>query len=658
MDQEARRKCSILIVEDEPIVAKDLQQSLREMHYDAFGIASSADDAIQRASERCPDLVLMDIRIKGVLDGIQTAEILRQRFGVSVIYLTAHADEATIERASKTLPYAYLLKPIKSAELRSAIEVALFRQRLDQNVRERERWFSTALRSVSDAVVTVDLGGTITYLNPAAEALIGATAEAAVGKTAEQVLQLMGHTSAPGAGGPLAEALRSHLPTQPDQGKLRNIETGEQHSISDYAAPILQDGKMLGAVMVFRDVGEKQIMQKQLELADRVASLGTMAAGTAHELNNPLAVVVTNAGFLDEELVQLHADLKSSVLHEVTKDRFTRIFAAVRDVQSSASRMARIVRDLRTFARPAENESQHVDLAGCIEWAVRATAHEFQHRAQLSTRLGHAPSVAGDSGRIEQVLVNLLVNAAHAITPGHAERNEVCVTLRMDASGRAVIDISDTGNGIRPEVMQKMFTPFFTTKPAGSGTGLGLSICQGIVKSMGGEISVTSELGSGTTFSVTMPPGPGSATVPPVESAAEFTMARGRVLVIDDETALLRAMHRILEDENHTVTATESAIDALAMIARGDRFDVILSDLMMPSMTGVEFYHALLARDPALAACVVFVSGGAVTSRVDSFLKAVPNLRLDKPFKAAQLRDITQMVLARRHSAGLSPVRS
>ena len=647
MDQETRRTCSILVVEDEPIVAKDLQQTLREMHYDAFAIASSADDAIRCASERCPDLVLMDIRIKGAVDGIQTAEILRERFGVSVVYLTAHADEATIERASRTAPYGYLLKPIKSAELRGAIEVAMFRQKLDKSVRDRERWFSTALRSVSDAVVSVDLAGKITYLNPAAETLIGATAESAIGKTAEQVLQLMHPSPAARDANPLAAALRLKQPTELDHANLRNITTGEQHAINDSAVPILEGGNMLGAVMVFRDVGEKQAMQKQLELADRLASLGTMAAGTAHELNNPLAVVVTNAGFLEEELLHLQAELNASVLQEVTKNRFRRIFEALGDVQASASRMGRIVRDLRTFARPVEHGSQNMDLAHCIEWAVRATAHEFQHRAHLSTRLDPAPAVIGDAGRLEQVLVNLLVNAAHAIAPGHADRNEVCVRLRTDEQGRAVIDVSDSGEGIRPEVMSRMFEPFFTTKTQGSGTGLGLSICQGIVKSMGGEISVASELGSGTTFSVTMPPALVSVPVAPVDPAPTSATARGRILVIDDETALLRAMQRILEDEKHTVTGTDSAIDALQMIERGDHFDLILSDLMMPTMTGVDFYQTLLARNPVLASRVVFVSGGAVTTKVDAFLKAVPNLRLEKPFKAAQLRNVVQVVLAR-----------
>jgi len=612
-------RSSILIVEDEPIVAKDLQQSLREMGYDAYAIASSADDAIRRASERCPDLVLMDIRIKGARDGIQTAEILRRQFGVSVVYLTAHADEATIERAAKTEPYGYLLKPIKSAELRSAIEVAAYKQRFDKNVRERERGFSTALRSVQDAVVIMDLAGKVSFLNPAAEALIGAKADAAIGKTADQVLRLMDRSTLVSDTTPLLF------------GDGADASRGEEQHI--------------GAVMVFRDVGEKQKMQKQLELADRLTSLGTMAAGTAHELNNPLTVVVTNAGFIGEELQQHLAELQTGAAQATTETRLRKIFEALGDLQAAASRMGRIVADLRAFSRPAEEARQTIDLRRCVEWAARATAHDFHHRAQLRTKFEPTPAVIGETARLEQVLVNLLVNAAHAIAPGNVENNEVSVTVNTAADGRAQIEVRDTGAGMAPDVLKRIFEPFFTTKETGAGTGLGLAISHGIVKSLGGEICVASEPGKGTTFTVLLSAAP--AQQPAVSEAAAISapLQRGRILVIDDEISLLRAMQRILEDDNHTAVCTDKAREALAMIASGERFDLILSDLMMPSMTGVEFYEQLLAIDPAIARSVVFVTGGAITAKVDAFLNSIPNSRLEKPFKGAQLREVVQRAL-------------
>jgi PAS domain S-box-containing protein len=646
------RRCSILIVEDEPIVAKDLQQTLREMNYDAFAIAPSAEEAIKRAAERCPDIVLMDIRIKGARDGIETAKIFREQFGVSVIYLTAHADEATIQRAAETAPYGYLLKPIKSAELRSAIEVAVFRQQMEKCAYDRERGFRVALNSVTDAVVTVDLAGKVTYLNAAAESLIGAKAESAVGRSADELLQLTNQATSVGDATPLGAALRLKKPTDTTQAKLRNVSTGDEHSINESAAPIVESGQLFGAVMVFRDIGEKKRMQQQLELADRLSSLGTMAAGTAHELNNPLTVVVTNAGILGEELAQLQADLRSTSVREMTDQSFARMFAALGDTQAAASRMGRIVGDLRGFARPVETGSELIDLRRAIEWAVRATAHELQHRAQLRTKLQVAPEIRGDSARLEQVLVNLLVNAAHAIAPGRADFNEIFIGLRTDDRGRAVIQISDTGEGISPDAIGKVFEPFYTTKKAGAGTGLGLAICHGIVKSLGGDIEVASELGKGTAFTILLPPAPHTALpAPALVPLSPPAALCGKILVIDDEKSLLRAMQRILEDDEHGVTATDSAIDALAMIERGDRFDLIISDLMMPTMTGVDFYEALLARNSDLARSVIFVTGGAVTANVDAFLNSVPNPKMEKPFKAAQLRDVVQRALAARAGA-------
>jgi len=373
-----------------------------------------------------------------------------------------------------------------------------------------------------------------------------------------------------------------------------------------------------------------------------------MAAGAAHELNNPLAIVVTNAGFMAEQLQQHAADLRTDASPRSAEQRLGKISESLRDLEAAASRMARIVSDLRAFSRPAEQNSQTIELARCVEWPIRSTAHEFHHRARLRTEFGQTPPVNVDATRLEQVLVNLLVNAAQAIAPGSADRNEVSVVTRTDERGRAVIEVRDTGQGIAADAVKQIFEPFFTTKPVGMGTGLGLSICQGIVSSMGGEIQVESEPGKGTNFRVLLPPAPAEkieAASPPSVPTATRPL-RGRILAIDDEERLLRAIERILADEHHDVVVTESAREALSMIESGERFDIILCDLMMPTMTGIEFYETVLARNPDLARRVVFVTGGAITAKIDAFLKSVPSLRIDKPFKIADLRATIQRLLA------------
>jgi nitrogen-specific signal transduction histidine kinase/CheY-like chemotaxis protein len=395
--------------------------------------------------------------------------------------------------------------------------------------------------------------------------------------------------------------------------------------------------QLLGAVMVFRDVTEQKKLQEQLELSDRLAALGTMAAGVAHEINNPLAVVLANAGFLAEDLGELG--------HPGEATRLESVSASIVDLRSAANRIERIVSDLRTFSQPAlkTDPTKPTDLRRCIEWAVRTTAHEFRHRATVKTDIVGAPCARADEMRLGQVLINLLINAAHAISPGNADQNQVTVTARVDPSGRAAIEVRDTGEGIPSVVLRRIFEPFFTTKPGGQGTGLGLSICQGIIVAMGGEINVDSEPGKGTVFRIFLPMASPRApsTMAPVE---ETPSVRGRLLVIDDEEMILRALARILEE--HEVHCTASAREALCWIDAGQEFDLILSDLMMPTMTGMEFYETLLARHPQLAPRVVFVTGGAITPRANAFLQSVPNDRLAKPFDKASLRKLIRERLA------------
>src|SRR5881396_3203085 len=392
------RARSVLIVEDERIVAKDLQQTLAGMGYDAFGIASSAEEAVARASERCPDVVLMDIRIKGRRDGIETAEILRQRFRVPVVYLTALADDGTIDRAKKTEPYGYLLKPVKPAELRSAIELSLYKHEMEKRLRERERWFSTTLRSVADAVITVDLAGNVSFMNPVAEQLTGVTLRDALGRPARAIMRLD-----PKQASSLDQALEQGKTTHIQESELEN-GTGVNRIISDSAAPVVDEGQLLGAVMVFRDVTEQKLLQKKLELSDRLASLGTMAAGVAHELNNPLAVVVANAWLVGEEMTRLLSELREGhVPSTETMRRLEEAVEAQSELQASAGRVGRIVSDLKTFIRPAQQTAGEADVARSIAWAIRAMSHELRDRARIVTEATEVPPVAIDEMKLGQV---------------------------------------------------------------------------------------------------------------------------------------------------------------------------------------------------------------------------------------------------------------
>lgn len=632
---------SILVVEDESIVALDLQESLRAMGYDPYAVAASADEAIACVTERCPDLVLMDIRIRGDRDGIETAAMLRERFLVPVLFLTAHADDATVARAKATTPHGYLLKPVRAAELRSAIEVALYRHEVEKRLRERERWFSTTLRSIGDAVITVDLAGKVTFMNQVAERLTGVTLDQALGKPAGDVIRLdhgeSGHDTTP-----LDRALLHRETVELVEAALVGGGT-DTRIIADSAAPVIDKGQLLGAVMVFRDVTEQKQLQQRLELADRLASLGTMAAGVAHEVNNPLAVVMGHASHLAEEATDMlrRLDAKTAT-PEQTRELLAEVLEAQAEVQSAATRIQRIVADLKAFSRPGPEAAGTANIARAIEWARRATVLDVAPRATMEIHQDDIELYASiDELRLGQVMVNLLTNAAHAVPPGNPAGNTITVDVSRREDGYICIAVADSGTGISETVLQRMFEPFFTTKALGVGTGLGLSICHGIVKHAGGDIEVESELGRGSTFRVVLAPANRQRTpLPP----GRPELRRGRLLVVDDELPLLRLMKRVLH--RHEVECVTNAAEALALLNARQRFDVIICDIMMPGMTGIELYETLLERAPTEAARMIFISGGTV-GKTDDFRRAVPNRFVDKPFTADVIEEAVQSVLRR-----------
>jgi CheY-like chemotaxis protein len=272
------------------------------------------------------------------------------------------------------------------------------------------------------------------------------------------------------------------------------------------------------------------------------------------------------------------------------------------------------------------------------------TLNEIRHRARLVKDYGPLPLVEGDDSRLGQVFINLLVNAAQAIGDGDPDANEIRLVTGTDAAGNGFVEICDTGPGIPPESMDRIFDPFFTTKAIGIGTGLGLSICHNIVATMGGKLTATNRASGGAVFRVTLPaasaPRPARATSTPRESTPA---RRAAILIVDDEVSLGQVLRRRLRD--HDVTAVTSAREALDLLAHDAHFDVILSDLMMPEMSGMQLYDEILRSRPDIVDRVVFMTGGAFTGGAPEFLEQVPNEGLEKPFSESALRAAIQRLV-------------
>jgi nitrogen-specific signal transduction histidine kinase/CheY-like chemotaxis protein len=372
-------------------------------------------------------------------------------------------------------------------------------------------------------------------------------------------------------------------------------------------------------LVVIRDLTERRRADRaeaQAVAGGRLASMGRLAAGVAHEINNPLAYVI---GHLET--------IRSAMLDDALRVR-------VDEALDGAARVRAIVDDLRSLSRGDDERRAPVDLVRVIDAACNIAEVHVRHRSRLVRDIGPAPRVFGNESRLGQLVLNLLLNAVEAIPEGRAAENEIRLSLGTDSSGRVVLAVSDTGVGVEESAIPQLFDPFFTTKPVGVGTGLGLSICHGIVNALGGEIAVESVVGKGSTFRVTLPAS--NQVEAPAASAPATCASRSRVLIIDDEPRVARALADLLGTK-HDVDVEVSASRALERFIQGERFDVICCDLMMPNMTGMELQDALDERVPELARRTLYMTGGAFTPRAREFLHRIGNRALEKPFSVADV---------------------
>jgi PAS domain S-box-containing protein len=387
-----------------------------------------------------------------------------------------------------------------------------------------------------------------------------------------------------------------------------------------------------------RDVTARKKLEMQLVQADRLAALGTLAAGVAHEINNPLAYVILNLEWVLRKL--------PDSVHDPAA--IANLLTVLEEARQGAHRVSTIVRELRSFSRADDESRRRVDLVSVVEAAIKITGHEIRHRAHVYTSYEKVRPLWANEGRLEQVLINLLMNAAQAMPESRAERNEIRVSIRPDAEGRAVLEVTDNGEGVPPDVLSRIFDPFFTTKPVGVGTGLGLSICHGIVSSLGGHIAVYSEPGRGATFRVVLPTSDATEDDPtPSPAPLQVAAATGRlrILVIDDEQPIANTMRDLLGMSHDVVIAT-SAWEALARVRAGAEFDVVFCDLMMPGLSGVDLYERFRSLRKGLEQKIVFMTGGAFTPRAIEFLEAVDNRRIEKPFTFDIVERLARQVAA------------
>jgi len=629
------RTASILIVEDERIVAMDLRVRLTRMGYTVTGIAGTAEEALARVANAPPDLVLLDICLAGsARDGISIAEELRAGPGLPFIYMTAYSDARTVDRAKTTAPFGFILKPFDERELRATIEMALYKSNVERKLRESQEWLQTTLASVGDGVIATDARGLVRFINPVAAALTGWTPEDAAGRPIDDVVHLRHEEPALARANPIWTAIEENRAVHLQTGVVLTSRDGRETPIEDSAAPIRgHSSRPSGAVFVLRDVTERRRLEAQLAQAQKMEALGRLAGGIAHDFNNMMTVVIGYGDLLMDGMAQDHPHRES-----------------IEQMRHAAANAAALTQQLLAFSRKQVLRPKIVDLNALLSslsgMLRRVMREDIVIDSVLVPALGR---VKVDPIQMEQVILNLAANARDAMPTGGRLTLSTEDVVLDDA---AVIDhpdvrpgpyvclaIRDSGKGMDRQTMARLFEPFFTTKAAGHGTGLGLSIVYGIVKQSGGHIAVASEPDRGTTFRVYLPRVE-EALHPPLQVAGaprvDAPSGGETILVVDDNDSVRTLVCAVLAPRGYRVLAAGGPAEALALArSHAGPIELMISDVIMPEISGPALAEKLRVFRPETR--VLFISGYSEAAIARQGVLASNALLLQKPFTPADL---------------------
>jgi CheY-like chemotaxis protein len=378
--------------------------------------------------------------------------------------------------------------------------------------------------------------------------------------------------------------------------------------------------------LTLRDVTDQRITQDRLAQSERLAALGQLVSGVAHELNNPLTGILGYAQLLQSQ--PLDDDARRGV----------------ETIQSEAERAGNIIQDLLSFARRRAPVREEVDVNDLVSRVLSLRAYDLQGdnvNVQLSLA-AELPAVEGDGDQLQQVFFNVLTNAIQAMR--EVEQKRISVETLHEA-GSVVARFADNGPGVPEEALGHVFEPFFTTKEAGEGTGLGLSISYGIINEHGGSIDLRNRPAGGAVVEIRLPVGVGIAVQDPATTADEKPAGAARILVVDDELSIREVLAQMLAAEGHDVVTAASGAEALTCLSQ-EEFQVVITDLKMPEISGQELYAEIKASDPSLAQRVIFITGDTVNEDTKQFMGSVENPTLEKPFRLEWLRELITQVLA------------
>ncbi len=634
---QAATKSRLLVVDDEHVIAKLVKKRLEAMGYSVIDTVPSGEEAVVTARETHPDLVLMDIGLNGKMDGVAAVEKIRAMMDIPVIYLTGYTDPETLSRAKLTEPFGYIIKPFQDHTLKSTIEMALYRHRMEKKLKMNEQWLATTLSSIGDAVITTDTAGMVTFINPAAELLTGRDREEALGLPLAEVLQITGHEEGLLIEDVIADVMANNCDTfLPGQVSLLTRKS-DPVPVEARATPIsAHDGAREGLVLVFRDISGKRKMEEALLNARKLESIGDLAGGIAHDFNNLLTAILGNISLSKMYVSEDH-----------------KVFRRMIEAEKACLRARDLTRQLLTFSRGGAPVKKMINITNVIKDSVDSTlaASGTLCRYDIPDDLWQ---VTADEGQIKDALDNLILNADQAMDNGGVVEVE-CRNLRQGAEGplslkdrpHVRISIRDHGTGVPRENLSRIFDPYFTTKEGGK--GLGLTTAYSIIRNHDGHITVDSAPEGGAVFSIFLPAADSGGACHTVENSPD-PAARKKILLMDDEENIRAVAGEILKFMGYDVETAADGAEAVEKYKKaldsGEAFSVVIIDLTIPEgMGGCEAVKILREMDPEVNAVV---SSGYSNDPIMSDYKSFGfSGIIAKPYKVQELRNVLENVLGR-----------
>jgi two-component system cell cycle sensor histidine kinase/response regulator CckA len=636
-------KAKILIVEDESIIASVISAALKKFDYQVADILNSGEAAVAAALRKKPDLILMDIRLHGEVDGIAAAERIQEKMDIPIIYLTAYADEPTLERAKKTRPYGYIPKPFQEIELKTTIEMALYKHGFEMQLKESEAKFRSLFENSQDVIYIADKTGNLLEINPAGLKLFGYSYSEMLNCKMENLYQDAAEHSA------LLAALCKNSTIADFELKLKKKDGTPMVCLQTTKMLNAEKGGISGFQVIIRDISEHKreeaehkSLEAQLFQAQKMEALGQLAGGVAHDFNNLLTGISGFAKFALEQMPQ-----GSSARDDLA------------EVLKLAKRAEALTRQLLAFSRKQTFQPKVLNINRSVEEMMKMLGRLIGENIELAFAL--APdlgNVSADPGQLEQMLANLTLNARDAMPEGGKLTVETAnVFLDQDYAGANIgvtageyvmLAVSDTGCGMDDNTRQHIFEPFFTTKPQGKGTGLGLSTVYGIVSQLMGSIWVASKPGQGTFFKIYLPRVLAAADEKAPAAAGKEPPAKGTILIIEDDAAVLQIAQRALETGGYRVLTAPSALEAdKVLVLHDESIDLILIDVVLPGRSGYQFFKAAHKKYPRLQALYTsgYMDNAVVTN--DILARGLPFIQ--KPFTAEDLVLTISKLLGAKH---------